>query len=152
MIPGLERSPAEGKGYPLHLFWPGEFSGLYSSWGCKELDRTERLSLCFTLCLLLLLLIVMICMLRSTGKIIYHCPCAVCSVMSYSAALWILARQAPLSMDFSRQEHWSLLPFPSPGDLPAQESTLCLFCLLHWQAGSLLLVPPRGVMIQGSLI
>ena len=26
--------------------------------------------------------------------------------------------QAPLSMGFSRQEHWSGLPFPSPGDLP----------------------------------
>ena len=29
-----------------------------------------------------------------------------------------LARQAPLSMGFSRQEYWSGLPFPSPGDLP----------------------------------
>ena len=29
-----------------------------------------------------------------------------------------LARQAPLSMGFPRQEHWSVLPFPSPGDLP----------------------------------
>ena len=28
------------------------------------------------------------------------------------------ARQAPLSMEFSRQEYWSGLPFPSPGDLP----------------------------------
>ena len=28
-----------------------------------------------------------------------------------------VARQAPLSMGFSRQEHWSGLPFPSPGDL-----------------------------------
>ena len=29
-----------------------------------------------------------------------------------------MARQAPLSMRFSRQEYWSGLPFPSPGDLP----------------------------------
>ena len=29
-----------------------------------------------------------------------------------------VACQAPLSMGFSRQEHWSGLPFPSPGDLP----------------------------------
>ena len=28
-----------------------------------------------------------------------------------------VARQAPLSMEFSRQEHWSWLPFPPPGDL-----------------------------------
>ena len=29
-----------------------------------------------------------------------------------------MASQAPLSMEFSRQEYWSGLPFPSPGDLP----------------------------------
>ena len=31
---------------------------------------------------------------------------------------WTVACQASLSMDFSRQEHWSGLPFPSPGDFP----------------------------------
>ena len=31
---------------------------------------------------------------------------------------WTVACQAPLSMGFSRQEYWSGLPFPSPGDLP----------------------------------
>ena len=31
---------------------------------------------------------------------------------------WTVAHQAPLSMEFSRQEYWSELPFPSPGDLP----------------------------------
>ena len=31
---------------------------------------------------------------------------------------WTVAHQAPLSMGFSRQESWSELPFPSPGDLP----------------------------------
>ena len=31
---------------------------------------------------------------------------------------WTVARQAPVSMEFSRQEYWSGLPFPSPGDLP----------------------------------
>ena len=34
------------------------------------------------------------------------------------ATLWTVACQAPLSMGFSRQEYWSGLPFPSPGDLP----------------------------------
>ena len=34
------------------------------------------------------------------------------------ATLWTAARQAPLSMGFPRQEYWSELPFPSPGDLP----------------------------------
>ena len=32
--------------------------------------------------------------------------------------LWTVAHQAPLSMGFSKQEYWSVLPFPSPGDLP----------------------------------
>ena len=31
---------------------------------------------------------------------------------------WTVAHQAPLAMEFSRQEYWSGLPFPSPGDLP----------------------------------
>ena len=31
---------------------------------------------------------------------------------------WTVAHQAPLSMDFSRQDYWSGLPFPSTGDLP----------------------------------
>ena len=32
--------------------------------------------------------------------------------------LWTVVHQALLSMEFSRQEYWSGLPFPSPGDLP----------------------------------
>ena len=32
--------------------------------------------------------------------------------------LWIVAHQAPPPMGFSRQEYWSGLPFPSPGELP----------------------------------
>ena len=31
---------------------------------------------------------------------------------------WMVAHQAPLSMEFSRQEYWRRLPFPIPGDLP----------------------------------
>ena len=31
---------------------------------------------------------------------------------------WTVAHQVPLSMGFLRQEYWSGLPFPSPGDLP----------------------------------
>ena len=35
-----------------------------------------------------------------------------------TAMQWAVAHQAPLSMEFSRQEYWSGLPFPTPGDLP----------------------------------
>ena len=38
--------------------------------------------------------------------------------VQFFVTLWTVARQAPLSMGFSRQEYWSGLPFPSPGDLP----------------------------------
>ena len=44
-----------------------------------------------------------------------------CSVVSDSATprtVWTVACQASLSMEFSRQEYWSGLPFLSPGDLP----------------------------------
>ena len=34
------------------------------------------------------------------------------------AASWTVVFQSPLSMEFSRQEYWNGLPFPSPGDLP----------------------------------
>ena len=44
--------------------------------------------------------------------------CSVTSVVSDSATPWTVAYQAPLSMGFSRQEYWSGLPCPPPGDLP----------------------------------
>ena len=47
-----------------------------------------------------------------------HCAVLSSSVMSDSAIPWTVARQAPLSMGFSRQEYWSGLPFPPPGNLP----------------------------------
>ena len=40
------------------------------------------------------------------------------SLIRLFATLWTVAHQAPPSMGFSRQEYWSGLPFPSPGDLP----------------------------------
>ena len=41
-----------------------------------------------------------------------------CLYVQLFAILWTVARQAPLSMAFSRQEYWSGLPLLSPGDLP----------------------------------
>ena len=42
----------------------------------------------------------------------------VLSRVQHIATLWTVACQAALSMEFSRQEYWSGLPFSSPGDLP----------------------------------
>ena len=44
-VPGLGRSPGEGKGLYSPVFWLGEFHGLYSPWGGKESDTSEWLSL-----------------------------------------------------------------------------------------------------------
>ena len=63
------------------------------------------------------------------------------------ATPWSVAHQAPLSLEFSRQEYWSGLPFPSPGDLldpgiEPQSPTL--------QADSLLSEPPGNPFIAPS--
>ena len=71
--------------------------------------------------------------------------CLCVSVMSNSFVTpWTIASQAPLSMEFSRQEYWSRLPLPTPGELlnpviktvtlisPAlQEGSLPLSCIPH---------------------
>ena len=62
------------------------------------------------------------------------------------ATPWTVAYQAPPSMGFSRQEYWSGVPLPSPGDLPdpgIERGSLAL------QADSLLSEPPRQP-INGS--
>ena len=58
-------------------------------------------------------------------------------VISYSFVTpWIVACQAPLSMEFPRQEYWSGLPFPSPGIFLTHGSNPCLllgrWILYHW--------------------
>ena len=45
------------------------------------------------------------------------CECALSHVQLF-ATLWTAACQAPLFIGFSRQEDWSGLSFPTPGDLP----------------------------------
>ena len=53
---------------------------------------------------------------------------AVCSV----AQLWTVAHQAPLSVEFSKQEYWNGLPFPPPGDLSQSRNGThisCIFCI-----------------------
>jgi len=69
--------------------------------------------------------------------------------MSDFATPWTVARQAPLSVEFSRQEYWSGFPFPSPGDLPnpgikARYSAL--------QADSLLAEPPGKPIVNHNCL
>ena len=64
-------------------------------------------------------------------------------VRLFSDPMDYIACQAPLSMGFPRQEYWNEWSFPSPGIFPTQGLNPHLLQLLHRQAGSLLLVPPR---------
>ena len=85
-----ERSPGERNGNPLQFFLAGKshvqrsLKG-YSLWGCKELDTIWRLLL-----------------LSRFSRV------RLCETPETAA------HQAPLSLGFSRQEHWNGLPFPSP--------------------------------------
>ena len=113
-IPGSGRSPGEGNGNPL------QYSCLKNpmdrgAWqaiahGVTESDRAERLST------------------TAPGSLAGYSPWG-CRVGQKWEALvtqpcptlwtpWTTALQAPLSMEFSRQEYWSRLPFISSGDLP----------------------------------
>ena len=53
------------------------------------------------------------------------------------ATLWTIAHQGPLFIGFFRQEYWSGLPRPPPGDLPNPGIKPCLLSFLGWQTGSL---------------
>ena len=53
----------------------------------------------------------------SLADICHQCCCLVTVMSDSFATTWTVARQAPLSMGFSRQEYWSGLPFSSPGGL-----------------------------------
>ena len=86
---------------------PGEFHGQrglvgYCPWGHKESDMTE--------------------LLHSHTHMHTHTTnthkLSGFSHVQLFATPWTVARQAPLSMEFSRQEYWSGLSFPSPGNLP----------------------------------
>ena len=59
-----------------------------------------------------------------------------------SVTLWTVAHQGPPSMEFSRQEYWSRLLSPPPGDLPDPGIKPTSLCLLQWQVSPLPLVPP----------
>ena len=98
-IPELGRLLWKRERLPTPVFWPREFHGLYSPWGHKESDTTERLSI----------------LLSSHFSHVRLC-----------VTLWTVACQAPLSMVFSRQEYWSGLPCPPSGSLDSRMKPACL--------------------------
>ena len=67
------------------------------------------------------------------------------------ATPWTIACQAPQSMEFSRQEYWSGLPFPNQGDLPDPGIKLKFLCLLHCRQ-ILYLLTHRPYLEHGGLL
>ena len=75
------------------------------------------------------------------SRLHFKCACVCVCMLSHSvAAPWTVAHQAPLSMEFSRHEYWSRLPFPPPGHL--LDPGIKLHLLRFLQADSLPLAPP----------
>ena len=59
-----------------------------------------------------------ICLWIGTKVLLCHAMLSHFSLVCLFVTPWTVARQAPLSMGFSRQEYWNGLQFPSPEDLP----------------------------------
>ena len=68
------------------------------------------------------------------------------------AAAWTIALQAPLSMEFSSQEYWSELPFPSPSDLPDPGIELGSLVSPTLARGFFIIVPPGKPIITTTTI
>ena len=75
----------------------------------------------------------------SSSSILLTClQGCVLSHVQFFRTSWTIVCQIPLFMEFSRQEYWSGLPFPPPGDIPDSGiKSTSLASLLQWQADSL---------------
>ena len=77
--------------------------------------------------------------------------CALLNRVRLFATLWTVACQAPWSMEFSKQEYWSGLPFPPLGDLPnpgIKLTSLAFPVSPLWQVDSLPPVPPGSLLMS----
>ena len=93
------------------------------------------------------------CLHAECWVIIEACMCVRAKLLQLCLfwTLWTVTCQAPLSMGFSRQEYWTGLPFPPPGDLPLPGIEPASLMSPALQADSLPLAPPeKPVCIWGS--
>ena len=138
--------PQSRKWQPTPVFLPGKFHGQrslagYSSWGCKVSDMTKQPSMHTWMIYIISphwwmwrLFPMLHCykqygyeqswaqrgFLRFKSMEMHELVSDWVKLFShvwFFATPWTVAYQAPPSMGFSRQEYWSGLPFPSPGDL-----------------------------------
>ena len=94
----LARNPSQHQSLSQ---WGGQSTGQITYWLWKRLDGWRILCSC-----------------QVASWVGIFPEVTVLNRVQLFATPWTVACQAPLSMGFSRQEHWSGLPFPSPGDLP----------------------------------
>ena len=85
----------------------------------------------------------------AAGQCAFMLSCFSC--VQLFATLWTIACQAPLSMGFSRQEYWSGLLCPAPGDLPDPGIEPGSLMSPAWQVGSLPLEPHGRPMQDNDL-
>ena len=77
-------------------------------------------------------------MFNETKIFLAFLACMLSHVKLFCNPMDCIARQAPLSMEFSRQEYWSGMTFSSPGDLCDPEiKPVSSTSLLHWHVDSL---------------
>ena len=123
--PWIGKIPWRRERLPTPIFWPGEFLiGFFvlmwlSIMSCLQILETNPLLITTSAnifsqslgCLFILFIASF-----DTWKLFSFVVQSLSHVRLF-ATPWSIAHQAPLSMGFSRQEYWSGLPFPSPGDL-----------------------------------
>ena len=131
---------------PTPVFWPGEFHGLYSESFSQVLLFVSFFSI--EVCLVYnvvnnwFYIYMPLHIYIHIYSVIYIYVCVYTSPWAASlsrvwlfATPWTIAFQAPLSMEFSRQEYWSELPCPPPGDLPnpgVEPRSLALRVILYY--------------------
>ena len=81
-------------------------------------------------------------------NIISYCMLSRFSCVWLFATLWTVSHQAPLPMEFFRQEYWNECHFLLQGTFPTQGLNSCLLSLLHWHVCSLPPVPPDSLVIK----
>ena len=104
---------------PTRVFWPGEFHGLYSPWGHKESDTTERLSLSFTFHFS-----IQLCQLHSLG---------VLNFQSLSLTMWSQRHNTGIVLQRTGFETEDS-PYYCPMQLWVSVSNFWT-CLLMWKMG-----------------
>ena len=86
----------------------------------------------------------------SLSLLLLACLLSLLSHVQLFVTPWTVACQAPLSVEFSRPEYWSGLPFRSPGDLPTPGIELTSLAmqadslpLSHWQSPMIIMTWPQ---------